>query len=96
MMILPNERKPTHPGEMLWEEFLKPLNISQKQLAKHLGWTPAKLSEIIHKKRGVTAEAACALAAAFQVAPEFWLNLQLAWDLWHAKQKPQKAISALN
>ena len=71
---------------MLWEEFLKPLNISQKQLAQHLGWTTAKLSEIIHQKRGVTAESALALADAFLVTPEFWLNLQLVWDLWHAAQ----------
>lgn len=85
-MILPGSRKPTHPGEMLWEEFLKPLGISQKQLAQHLGWTTAKLSEIIHKKRGVTAESALALADIFQVEAEFWLNLQLVWDLWHAAQ----------
>ena len=85
-MILPQNRKPTHPGIMLWEEFLKPLNISQKQLAQHLGWTTAKLSEIIHQKRGITAESALALADAFLVTPEFWLNLQLVWDLWHAAQ----------
>lgn len=94
-MILPSDRKPTHPGQMLLEEFLKPLNISQKQLAEHLGWTQAKLNEIIHKKRGVTAEAACGLAAAFQISPEFWLSLQLAWDLWHAQQKPRPRIDPL-
>lgn len=93
-MMLPSERKPSHPGEILWEEFLKPLNISQKALAQHLGWTQAKLNEIIHKKRGVTAEAAFALADAFQVAPEFWLHLQLAWDLWHAAEN-RKVVPAL-
>lgn len=84
-MILPKNRKPTHPGEMLHEEFIKPMGLSQKKLALHLGWTTAKMSEIIHGKRGITAESALALSDAFSMEPEFWLNLQLTWDLWHAK-----------
>ena len=85
-MTLPKNRKPTHPGEMLLEEFIKPMELSQKQLAQHLGWTPARLSEIIHGRRGITADSALALADAFGMEPTFWLNLQLQWDLWHAAQ----------
>lgn len=86
-MTLPKNRKPTHPGEMLLEEFIKPMGLTQKQLAMHLGWTTARLSKIIHGKRGITAESALALADAFGIEPEFWLNLQLTWDLWHAAQQ---------
>lgn len=79
-------RKPTHPGQMLLEEFLKPKNISQKEIAEHLGWTTTRLSEIIHAKRGITADSALSLADAFGCEPEFWLNLQNAWDLWQTRQ----------
>jgi addiction module HigA family antidote len=85
--MLPKHRPPTHPGEMLLEEFLKPLNISQSALAKHLGWPYARLNEIINGKRGVTAVSALDLGEALMTGPEFWLNLQRDWDLWHSKQK---------
>lgn len=95
-MTLPKNRKPTHPGEMLLEEFLVPMGLTQKQLADHLNWTSAKLSEIVNARRGLTAESALALADAFGMEAEFWLNLQLGWDLWHATQGhvPIKKIAA--
>lgn len=74
---------------MLLEEFLKPLNISQSSLARHLGWPYARLNEIINGKRGVTAVSALDLGEALMTGPEFWLNLQRDWDLWHSKQKHQ-------
>ena len=86
---LPKNRKPTHPGEMLLEEFLKPIGISQAQFAKHLGWTQAKLNEIINGKRGVTPESALALADALGTSPDVWLDLQLHCDLHKAIQKHQ-------
>jgi addiction module HigA family antidote len=79
-------KKPIHPGQMLSEKFLKPHHISQKELAKHLGWTTTRLSEIIHAKRGITADSALSLADTFGCEPAFWMNLQNAWDLWHAKK----------
>lgn len=85
--MLPNYRPPTHPGSMLLEEFLKPLNISQSALAKHLGWPYARLNELINGRRGVTAVSALDLGEALMTGPEFWLNLQRDWDLWHSKQK---------
>lgn len=85
--MLPKHRAPTHPGEMLLKEFIEPMNMTQKELAHHLGWTYARLNEIIHAKRGVSADSALALADAFQMEPDFWLNLQKNWDLWHAMRK---------
>lgn len=78
-------RPPTHPGEILYKDFLEPLGLSQKQFAEHLGWTYPRLNEIINMRRGVTADSALAFAEAFGTEPEFWLNLQVQWDLWLAR-----------
>lgn len=80
--MLPKKRRPTHPGEMLLKEFLEPLNITQADFARHLGWTYARLNEIINGKRGITASSALTLADAFSMEAEFWMNLQRDWDLW--------------
>jgi len=85
--MLPKNRPPTHPGEMLLEEFLSPMGITQKTFAAHLGWSYARLNEIVHAKRGVTAASALALADALNMEPEFWLNLQRDWELWHAQKE---------
>lgn len=78
-------KPPKHPGEILYKDFLEPLGLSQKQFAEHLGWTYPRLNEIINMHRGVTADSALAFAEAFGMDPEFWLNLQVKWDLWHAR-----------
>jgi antitoxin HigA-1 len=72
---------PFHPGEILLEEFLEPKCLSQRAFAKQLGWTPRKLNEIIKAKRNITARTAIDLARELNTTPEFWLNLQQAWDL---------------
>lgn len=82
--MLPKNRPPTHPGEMLLKEFLEPSGITQLELARHLGWTYARLNEIIHGRRGITADSALALGDALGTGPEFWLNLQRDWNLWHS------------
>jgi antitoxin HigA-1 len=89
--MLPKHRPPTHPGEILLEEFLKPLKISQGQFAKYLGgtWTQPKVSEIINKKRRITEAIALDFSDALGTSPEFWINLQNRYDLWMAKQKHQ-------
>ncbi len=86
--MLPKNREPTHPGEILIEEFLKPFGISQEEFAKHLGgsWTQPKLSSIVNKKRRVTEAIALDFADAFKTSPEFWINLQTKYDLWHARK----------
>ncbi len=85
--MLPTNRTPATPGEMLLEKFIKPMNLTQKNFASHLGWPYTKLNEIVHGKRGITPESALDLADALNMEPEFWLNLQRDWDFWHAKQK---------
>lgn len=72
---------PLHPGEVLFEEFLKPLNISQNQLGRCLGVSPRRINEIIHGKRSVTADTALRLACYFGNSPHFWLGLQMDYDL---------------
>lgn len=92
--MFPKNRPPTHPGEILLEEFLKPLQLSQEQFAHYLGgsWTQPKLSEIINKKRRVTEVIALDFADALGTSPEFWLNLQIRYDLWFAKQSHQPIL----
>jgi len=82
--MLPKNRPPTHPGEMLLKDFLEPSGITQLELARHLGWTYARLNEIIHGRRGISADSALALGDALGTGPEFWLNLQRDWNLWHS------------
>ena len=72
---------PFHPGEILLEEFLRPLELTQRGFARKLGWTPRKLNEIIKGKRNITAATAIDLGLALNTTPEFWLSLQQAWDL---------------
>jgi addiction module HigA family antidote len=72
---------------MLLKEFLKPQGISQTQLARHLNWPFARLNEIVKGKRGVTVDSALALGEALGTGPEFWLNLQRDWDLWHSLRR---------
>lgn len=81
---LPSERPPTHPGEMLLEEFLKPLGISQSAFAVRLGVSFPRLNEIINAKRAVTPDTALRLAQVTGMGADFWLGLQQDWDLWHA------------
>ena len=94
--MLPKLRPPTHPGEMLLKEFLEPLGTTQSRFAAHLKWTFAKLNEIVRGKRGITADSALSLGEALDTGPEFWLNLQRDWDLWHCLKKhhPVKRLKA--
>jgi len=85
---LPKERPPTHPGEMLLEEFLKPLGISQSQMAIRLGVSYPRLNEIIRGRRSVTPDTSLRLAKVLGMPPDFWLGLQQDWDLWHAMNGP--------
>lgn len=72
---------PFHPGEMLLEEFLEPMGMSQAEFANRIGWTKARLNEFIRGKRGVTASAALDLADILGTSPKLWMNLQATYDL---------------
>ena len=88
---LPKHRPPTHPGEMLLEEFLKPLGISQSAFAIRLGVSFPRLNEIIRGKRAVTPDTALRLARVLGMSADFWLGLQQDWDLWHAMRSEEAA-----
>ncbi len=91
--MLPKNRIPTHPGEILREEFLKPLGVSQVALAEHLGVPVQRINELVRGKRGVTSETAWLLAGALGTTPEFWINLQTNHDL--ARNRPRKKVRQL-
>lgn len=84
MVRIPTHRAPTHPGEMLLEEFLKPLGLTQTELAERLGVSYPRVNELVHGKRDMTPDTALRLERLLGVEAQFWLNLQLAWDLYHA------------
>ena len=80
---LPTHRPPTHPGEMLLEEFLAPLGLSQSAFALQLGVSFPRLNEVINAKRSVTPDTALRFAQVTGMSADFWLGLQQDWDLWH-------------
>jgi addiction module HigA family antidote len=93
---LPTELPPTPPGEILLEELLKPLGISQSAFAIRLGVSFPRLNEIIRGKRAVTPDTALRLAQVTGMSADFWLGLQSDWDLWHAlRSKDAKQIAKL-
>lgn len=83
---------PIHPGQMLLKEFIEPSNISQREFAKHLGWTTTKLNELIRGKRGITAATALDLSKSLKTSPELWLQLQMYVDL-HEEEMNRKRAS---
>ncbi len=83
-------RQPTSPGQILKEEFLDPLGISQTAFAQHTGWTQPKVSDIVNGRLGISSETAMVLADAFNTTPQFWLNLQNEVDLWKASRTHKK------
>ena len=91
---LPSDRAPTHPGEMLLEEFLKPLGVSQSALAIRLGVSFPRLNEIVRGRRSVTPDTALRLERVVGMSADFWLGLQQDWDLWHAMRSDKAAAIA--
>ncbi len=91
---LPARRPPTHPGEMLLEEFLKPLGISQSAFAARLEISFPRLNDIIRGRRGITPDIALRLAQVLGISADFWLGLQQDWDLWHAERSESASAIA--
>ncbi len=86
MVRVPTHRAPTHPGEMLLEEFLIPLGLTQRELAKAIHVPYQRVNEIVNGRRGMTPSTALRLAKLFGVSADFWMNLQLRWDLYNAQK----------
>ena len=95
MVRIPTHREPTHPGEMLLEEFLIPMSITQRELAKEIHVPYQRINEIINKRRGVTPSTALRLAKFFGVSEDFWMNLQLRWDIYKAKLNEAKELKTI-
>ena len=91
--MIPTHRTPTHPGEILLEEFLAPMGITQVGFADHVGIPIQRVNQLIRGKRGVTPNTAWLLSQALGTSPEFWLNLQSAFDL--AMNRPTRRIHSL-
>ena len=87
MIRVPTDRAPTHPGEMLLEEFLKPMGMSQQQLARLIRVPFQRVNELVNRRRGVTPATALRLSRLFGNTPDFWMNLQIRWDLYKAQRK---------
>jgi len=95
MVRIPTNRPPTHPGEMLREEFLVPMSISQKDLAAAIHVPFQRVNELVNQKRGVTPSTALRLAKFFGMSADFWLNLQMRWDLYRAHQVEEEDIESI-
>lgn len=96
MIRIPTHRAPTHPGQMLTEDFLKPMGITQRELADSIHVPYQRINEIINGRRGVTPSTALRLSKFFSVSPDFWLNLQLRWDLYFAQQAESDELDTIN
>ncbi len=91
--MLPENRRATHPGEILLEEFLLPLGLTQIDFARHIGVPVQRVNEIVRGKRGVTPQTAWLFAQALGTSPEFWLNLQNAYEL--TRNRPARTVTLL-
>ncbi len=95
MVRIPTHREPTHPGEMLREEFLIPMNISQRDLANAIHVSYQRINELVNKKRGITPSTALRLAKFFEVSADFWINLQIRWDLFKAQVAEKSELETI-
>ena len=95
MIRIPTHSAPTHPGEMLLEEFLIPMELTQRQLADAIHVPYQRVNELVNGKRGVTPGTALRLAKYFGTSPDFWLNLQMRWDVYFAQQAEAAELAVI-
>ena len=95
MVRIPTNREPTHPGEMLLEEFLEPMGITQRQLADAIHVPYQRVNELVNKKRGITPSTALRLAKFFGMTADFWLNLQIRHDIYKAQEKESDSLAEI-
>ncbi|MCE5240477.1 HigA family addiction module antitoxin [bacterium] len=91
MIRVPTHRRPTHPGEMLREEFLEPMGLTQRELADSIHVPYQRVNDIVNGRRGVTPSTALRLAKFFGMSADFWMNVQMRWDLYFA-QREERAV----
>jgi len=95
MVRVPTHRAPTHPGEMILEEFLKPMGLSQRDLAQGIRVPYQRVNDLMNGRRGVSPGTALRLAKFFGNTPGFWMSLQARWDLYHAREAESEALSRI-
>ena len=95
MIRVPTNRPPTHPGEMLLEEFLTPMGLSQNDLANAIHVPSQQLNEIISEHQSVTPSLALRLAKFFGMSADFWMNVQLRWDLYHTQRAESETLNTI-
>ena len=95
MIRVPTHRPPTHPGEMLLEEFLSPMGLTQRDLADSIHVPYQRVNEIINERRGITPSTALRLAKFFGMSADFWMNLQLRWDLYLVQQAERDELKSI-
>ena len=95
MVRVPTHREPTHPGQILREEFLKPMGLTQRQLATALRVPYQRINELVNGRRGVTPSTALRLAKFFGTTPGFWMNLQLRWDLYQTQRREAEQLARI-
>lgn len=95
MIRIPTHRAPTHPGEMLLEEFLKPMGLTQRQLADAIHVPYQRVNEIINGRRGMTPGTALRLEKFLGISSSFWMDLQLRWDLYHAQEQDEEELESI-
>ena len=96
MVRVPTNRTPTHPGEMLLEEFLNPMGITQRDLADNIHVPYQRVNDIVNGRRGITPSTALRLAKFFDMSADFWMNLQLRWDLYFAQQDENNVLKTIH
>ena len=95
MVRIPTDREPTHPGEMLLHEFLLPMGMTQQALATAIQVPYQRVNEVVRGRRGVTPSTAIRLSRFFGTSPDFWMNLQLRWDLYHTQRAEADQIKKI-
>jgi addiction module HigA family antidote len=95
MVRVPTSREPTHPGEMLLEEFLKPMAVSQADLAAAIFVPYQRINELVNGRRGITPSTALRLSRFLGTTPDFWMNLQQRWDLYRAEKSEGDVIKQI-
>jgi antitoxin HigA-1 len=95
MVRIPTHRQPTHPGEMLLEEFLKPMGLTQRDLADAIHVPYQRVNDIINGRRNVTPSTALRLGKFFNMSAEFWMNLQVRWDMYFAQQDEMAVLKTI-
>ena len=95
MIRIPTDREPTHPGEMLREEFLIPMGLTQRELAEAIHVSYQRINELVGGKRGVTTSTALRLGKVFGTSADFWMNLQLRWDLYRVREREEQQLAKI-